>query len=56
VLLHAYLPEATQRLLEALGHTELAIEAARFGAPGGARIGDLGQLFPRVEPPDAAAA
>ena len=49
VLLHAYLPESTARLLEALGQEDTAIEAARFGALGGARIGELGQLFPRVE-------
>jgi methionyl-tRNA synthetase len=49
VLLHAYLPESTTRLLEALGQEDTAIDAARFGAPGGARIGELGQLFPRVE-------
>jgi methionyl-tRNA synthetase len=56
VLLHAYLPASTTRLLEALGREDAAIAAARFGAPGGARIGELGQLFPRVESPEADAA
>jgi methionyl-tRNA synthetase len=32
VLLHPYMPETTQRLLDALGQTELDIQAARFGA------------------------
>jgi methionyl-tRNA synthetase len=56
VLLHAYLPAATARLLQALGREDTAIAAASFGAPGGARIGELGQLFPRVEPGEADAA
>jgi methionyl-tRNA synthetase len=56
VLLHAYLPASTTRLLEALGREDAAIAAARFGAPGGVRIGELGQLFPRVESPEADAA
>ena len=50
VLLHPFLPTATERLLGALGREDLALEGAGFGAsPGGARIGDLDQLFPRVE-------
>ena len=36
--------------VEVLGHTDLSLEGARLGATGGgARIGELGQLFPRVE-------
>ena len=56
VLLHAYLPSSTARLLEALGNDDTTIAAAAFGAPGGARTGEVGQLFPRVEPPEADAA
>jgi methionyl-tRNA synthetase len=50
VLLHPFMPTSTERLLAALGREDLSLERARFGAvPGGARIGDLDQLFPRVE-------
>jgi methionyl-tRNA synthetase len=51
VLLHAYLPTSSGRLLAALGREETGIDAAEFGAAGGgARLGDLDQLFPKVEP------
>ena len=53
VLVHPFIPEATARLLAALGRSgahELAIDRARFGAErGGARIGELAPLFPRIE-------
>ncbi len=53
VLALPYMPESAQRLLAALGSEERSIEAARLGAgSGGARIGDLGQLFPKVEAPE----
>jgi methionyl-tRNA synthetase len=55
VLLHAYMPETTTRLLEALGQDDLSLDSARFGArPGGARIAKLPPLFPKVEPAEAA--
>jgi methionyl-tRNA synthetase len=50
VLLQPFMPESASRLLAALGREDLSLEKARFGAePGGARCGELGQLFPRVE-------
>jgi methionyl-tRNA synthetase len=51
VLLQPFLPVAAERLLEALGRRfDLSLEDARFGAVGGgAVIGELGQLFPRLE-------
>jgi methionyl-tRNA synthetase len=50
VLLQPFMPESAGRLLLALGREDLSLERARFGAePGGARCGELGQLFPRVE-------
>ena len=50
VLLHAFMPGSTERLLAALGRHGLSLDDARFGAvEGGAKISDLGQLFPRVE-------
>jgi methionyl-tRNA synthetase len=50
VLLHPFMPESAERLLEALGQKNLSLERARFGgAAGGGRVGQLGQLFPRVE-------
>jgi methionyl-tRNA synthetase len=50
VLLHPFMPESAERLLAALGREDLSLELARFGAvSGGTTVGDLGQLFPRVE-------
>ena len=57
VLVHPFMPSSSERLLSALRREERALDTARFGAaPGGARTGELGQLFPRVEPPAADAA
>jgi hypothetical protein len=55
--LYPFMPDAARRLLAALGSDDLSLEAARFGAlPGGAHTGELGQLFPKIEPPKASAA
>jgi methionyl-tRNA synthetase len=57
VLLHPFVPTSAERLLAALGREDRSIDGARFGSePGGAQVGELGQLFPRVEPPAADAA
>jgi methionyl-tRNA synthetase len=57
VLLHPFLPASVERLLPALGREDRSLDQARFGAlPGGATTGELGQLFPKVEPPEASAA
>ncbi len=57
VILHPFVPESAERLLAALGHDDLSLEQARFGAvEGGARIGELPPLFPKVDRVDAAAA
>ncbi|MBA2792672.1 MAG: methionine--tRNA ligase [Thermoleophilaceae bacterium] len=50
VLLHPFVPRSAEKLLLALGHEELDLHGARFGAVGGgARVGELPQLFPRIE-------
>jgi methionyl-tRNA synthetase len=50
VLVHPFMPTSAERLLDALGRPDLSLKGARFGAVGGgASIGELGQLFPRVE-------
>jgi methionyl-tRNA synthetase len=50
VLLHPFMPDSAERLLEALGREDLSLEQAHFGGvPGGARCGELAQLFPKVE-------
>jgi methionyl-tRNA synthetase len=50
VLLHPFMPDSAERLLEALDAEDLSLEHARLGAgTGGATLGELGQLFPRVE-------
>jgi methionyl-tRNA synthetase len=55
LLLWPFVPTAADRLLDALGAVDRSVEAARFGhVVGGARLGELGQLFPRVEPAAAA--
>jgi methionyl-tRNA synthetase len=57
VLVHPFLPSSAERLLTALGNEDLSLDGARLGAgAGGASIGELEQLFPRVEPPERSAA
>ena len=57
VLLHPFVPGSAEKLLAALGREDRSLETARFGAlPGGAQIGELAQLFPKVEPPEESAA
>jgi methionyl-tRNA synthetase len=57
VLLHPFLPGSVERLLAALGQPDLDLGRAQLGAAGGgATAGELGQLFPRVEPPERSAA
>src|SRR5215203_2016041 len=50
VLLHPFMPASAERLLTALGEEDRSLVRARFGAgEGGGRVGELAQLFPRVE-------
>ena len=50
VLLHPFMPEKTEQLLAAFGQEALDLGGARLGAVGGgARIGELAPLFPRIE-------
>jgi methionyl-tRNA synthetase len=50
VLLHAYLPQSTAKLLDALGAPATDLDGAVFGAvAGGAPVGELAPLFPRPE-------
>jgi methionyl-tRNA synthetase len=50
VLLHPFMPGSAERLLEAIGREDLSLDAATLGSvEGGAKVGELGQLFPRVE-------
>jgi methionyl-tRNA synthetase len=57
VLLHPFMPGSTERLLAALGQDDLSLDNARLGAlGGGAEIGELAQLFPRVDAPEPSAA
>jgi methionyl-tRNA synthetase len=49
LLLHAYMPETTGKLLDALG--EPGRELAEFGSRGGGQsLGELAPLFPKLEP------
>jgi methionyl-tRNA synthetase len=57
VLLQPFMPTSAERLLAALGQEDLSLERARLGAVGGgAQLGELGQLFPRVETPEPSTA
>jgi methionyl-tRNA synthetase len=50
VLLHPFMPESTERLLAALGREDRSLDTAGFGdVGGGAHLGELEQLFPKVE-------
>jgi methionyl-tRNA synthetase len=50
VLLHPFMPEACEQLLATLGREDRSIEGARFGSsPGGAQVGGLEPLFPKIE-------
>jgi methionyl-tRNA synthetase len=60
VLLHPYLPQSTERLLQALGAPSLSLAEARFGAvavagapatDGAASIGAIEPLFPKAPEP-----
>ncbi len=52
VLSHAVLPNTADKLLAALGQDDRSLANARFGTgAGGTRLEDLGQLFPKIEPP-----
>jgi methionyl-tRNA synthetase len=54
VLSAPVLPNTSTRLLNALGQEDMSLGNARLGAVGGgARLGELGQLFPKVEAPVA---
>jgi methionyl-tRNA synthetase len=55
LLLHPYMPDKTATVLGALGQDSVELDAARFGAHGGgAEVGELAPLFPRIESPAAA--
>jgi len=57
VLVHPFIPDAAERLLEALGDPDLSLVRARFGAGnGGGSVAELAPLFPRVVRADPAAA
>ena len=52
VLSEPVLPDTSERLLKALGQDDRSLQNASLGAvEGGATLGELGQLFPKVEPP-----
>jgi methionyl-tRNA synthetase len=50
VLLAAYIPETTEKLLAALGAPETSLDGARYGAhPGGQPVEKVAPLFPKPE-------
>jgi methionyl-tRNA synthetase len=57
VLLQPYIPETTTRLLGVIGSESLSLDDARLGTlAAGAKVGELGQLFPKIEAPEPSAA
>ncbi|MGI8845348.1 MAG: methionine--tRNA ligase [Thermoleophilaceae bacterium] len=52
VMLLPWMPDTAERLLVALGSDDRSLECARLGAHGGGTtVGEVGQLFPRIEAP-----
>ena len=50
MLLSAYIPESTAKLLAALGDERIELSAAEFGdGAGGRTVGELPQLFPKPQ-------
>jgi len=49
ILLHPFMPDATARLLAAIGAEDHSVAAARFGGEPLGSVADLQPLFPRVE-------
>ena len=48
MLLHPYIPGSAERLLVALGRSELDLDGARYGArSGGASVTRIPPLFPK---------
>jgi methionyl-tRNA synthetase len=57
VLLHPYMPDTAEKLLAVLGREDRSLDGARYGTVGGgARIGEPGQLFPKIEGSQSSAA
>jgi methionyl-tRNA synthetase len=54
VLLHAYIPQRAEVLLDALGAPDLSIANSRFGAAIPTQVSDLDPLFPKQRAPEAA--
>jgi methionyl-tRNA synthetase len=55
VVLHPYMPASTKRLLDALSQSDLSLDRASAGSVrGGATVGKLEPLFPKVEPVETA--
>jgi methionyl-tRNA synthetase len=55
LLLHPFMPEKTATVLAAFGQDGFDLDRARFGAVGGgAEVGELQPLFPRIESPTPA--
>ena len=48
LLLHAYMPETTDQLLEALGERRRRLDEF-CSRPGGQKLGELEPLFPKLE-------
>ncbi|MFL5885935.1 MAG: methionine--tRNA ligase [Thermoleophilaceae bacterium] len=50
LLVHPFIPDSSQKLLAALGQDGTSLDAASFGTVGGgAQLGELAQLFPKIE-------
>ncbi len=55
VVSEAFMPRAAEKLLAALGREDRSLDAARFGeGEAGGKLGELDQLFPRIESEAAA--
>jgi methionyl-tRNA synthetase len=55
VLLHPWLPHTSEKLLAALGAPDLSLARARLGGGALGAVARLDPLFPKQQPPAAAA-
>src|SRR4051794_15542219 len=49
LLLHPWIPDATSKLLDAIGEERRTLDAAVFGQWPGAKVGKIDPLFPRID-------
>jgi methionyl-tRNA synthetase len=49
ILLHPWIPDSADKLLDAIGEERRTLDAARFGDWPGAKVSKIEPLFPRID-------